>query len=1123
MKYLFFIICSVFLISCSESPKFRLLSSNETGIDFSNSITETESLNILTYQYLYNGAGVGIGDLNNDGMQDIIFAANQVSPKIYLNAGNFRFTDITSNFEGLTNDQWYSGVAIVDINSDGLPDVYLTSTGNKDPQKCKNRLWINMGINDRGSPSFSEMAEKYGIAEDGPSVAATFFDYDRDGDLDLYILNSSETERMNTSYLQKITDGSARNNDNLYRNNGNGTFTEVTREAGIVYEGYGLGVAIGDINKDGYPDIYVSNDYNSNDLLYINQRDGTFRNEIRKYISYQTRSSMGNDMADINNDGNPDIITLDMLPESYAKRKQTINAASYIHYLNDEKYGYEHQYVRNMLHLHNGFIDGNMLPYSEVGQITGISKTEWSWAPLFADYDNDGDKDLIVTNGYPRDMTDKDWFQFRIKNQGSGMSNLEIINMMPPVKVPNIAFENKNDLNFIKNTTWLPDIPSFSYGASYTDLDNDGDLDYVVNNLNDQAFILRNNTKEKSRAKANFINIRLKGKNGNTMAIGAKVELWNKSGYQFFENFLTRGYASSVEPVIHFGLSEDKRIDSIKITWPASGYTTLLKDIPVNQTIEIDEIKEIKEINGKNTLHSNKAIRNSLKKDLLFTECDSILNYKHEQKDFIDFYLSQKTIPHKFSQIGPCMVKGDIDNDGREDLIIGTTNKLPTTVFLRRGKGFEQILLKGLTSPKEYSESDLAVLDIDNDDDNDIVAVAGGLEYRNESEKQGNVYMATAAGFSAQDETKYQHYLYENQVDSFKRILLPVPPFLASVVRPCDFNHDGNQELFIGSRVEKGKFPYANPSWLIFNNKGKLTVSSSSRLDLGMVTDAVWTDYDGDGWEDLFVAREWDSPVILKNMKGKELVAQIIPELDIQHGLWYSVITADFDLDGDDDYMLGNLGENNQFSVSLEYPLILYALDFEMDGVLDPFMTAFWKDQNGKMKEYPVNYLDELKEQSSFFQKRFKDYTSFSYTGTNDILDDNMMKRVEYKLHVNTLSSCILWNENGKFRQEKLPRSLQVSPVKKMIVQDLNNDKYPDVIVAGNDYTWDVSNGFFDALKGTVLINRGKDCSFDLLPPSESGLVLQGMVESLLYFAGDTSLVVAGINRGEAVVFEKRK
>ena len=381
--------------------------------------------------------------------------------------------------------------------------------------------------------------------------------------------------------------------------------------------------------------------------------------------------------------------------------------------------------------------------------------------------------------------------------------------------------------------------------------------------------------------------------------------------------------------------------------------------------------------------------------------------------------------------------------------------------------------------------------------------------------------MAVAAGFGGQDESKYQHYLYVNQIDSFKKTLLPIPPFLASVVRPCDFNHDGNQELFIGSRVKKGVFPFANPSWLIFNNKGKLSTSLSSALDLGMVTDAVWTDYDKDGWEDLFVVREWNSPVILKNMNGKELIPQIIPELEDYHGIWYSIIAGDLDLDGDDDYLLGNLGENHQFNVSRQYPLNLYALDLEMDGILDPLMTSFWKDKHGKMKEYPVNYLDELLEQSSFFQMRFKDYASFSYTSIDDILDENIMKRLELKLYVNTTSSCILWNESGKFRWEKLPRSLQVSPVRKMIVQDLNNDSYPDVIVAGNDHTYDVATGYYDANKGIVLLNK-KGASFEVIPPSKSGLLLQGMVESLLWFEGDTSLVVAGINRGKAQVFEHK-
>ncbi|MDO9341843.1 MAG: VCBS repeat-containing protein, partial [Bacteroidales bacterium] len=1071
--------------------------SRHTGIDFKNTIVETDSLNVMEYEYIYNGAGVGIGDLNNDGLQDIIFAGNQVSTRVYLNLGNFKFKDITSNFAGLTNDQWYSGVTVVDINSDGLPDVYLTSTANDNPQKRKNRLWVNNGTKNGIDPTFTEMAEKYGIADDGHSVDAAFFDYDGDGNLDLYILNNILNQRMNTAYRAKLVDGSALNSDKLYHNNGNGTFSDVTRQAGIVYEGFGLGLALGDVNKDGYPDIYVSNDYISNDLFYINQGDGTFRNEIRKYMSYQSKSSMGNDMTDVNNDGNPDMFTLDMMPESYYKKKQTINGFSYIFYINDEKFGYEHQYLRNMLHLHNGFMNGEMLPYSETGQMMGIYQTDWSWSPLFADYDNDGDKDLIITNGYPRDLTDKDWTRFKAMASGYYSTDQPVIEMAPAVKIPNNAFENTGDLRFIKRTEeWLGATPSYSYGASFVDLDNDGDLDYVVNNINDEAFIFRNYTSEKSKKRANFIKIRLKGTECNTMAIGAKIELWGNGNYQFTENFLTRGYATSDDPTSHFGLGREVSIDSIKVTWPASNNTSILRNVGANQTIEINEM---------NSRPSHEDVKTLRKNDLLFNKRENVINYVHEQTDYIDFFYDQTIIPHKFSQIGPCIAKGDINNDGHEDLIIGSTNKLPTTVLLRKGNGFEEAKFEGLTTQKEFSESDLAILDIDGDGDKDVVAIAGGYENKEESE--------------------YIHYLYENRNGSFIRTTLPIPPFPASVVRPFDFDHDGDIDLFVGSRVKKGMFPYANHSWLIHNNKGKLSVDSTSRLNLGMVTDAIWTDYDKDGWEDLLVAREWNSLVILKNMNGKELIPQNIPALEGQHGIWYSLIAGDFDQDGDDDYIVGNLGDNHRFNVSDQYPLNLYAIDLDMDGIIDPLTTAYWNDKNGKMKEYPINYLDELWAQSSFFQKKFKDYASFSFTSIDDILDENILKRLEFKLHANTTSSYILWNDNDKFRWEKLPKALQVAPIRKMIVEDFNGDNFPDMLVSGNDYTYDIATGYYDANKGILLLNNGNKQekgkpSFEVLAPSQSGLLLQGMVESLLYFKGDTSLIVAGINRAKVAVFE---
>lgn len=1087
------------IVSCSQTPKFELLNSKDTGISFNNKIVETDSINIMKYEYIYNGAGVGIADLNNDGLQDIIFAGNQVSSKVYLNLGNFKFKDITSNFVGLTNDQWYSSVTVVDINNDGWPDVYLTSTNNNNHEKRKNRLWVNNGAKKGSDPTFTEMAEKYGIADTSYTTNATFFDYDNDGYLDLYVLNNTVTSRMVTNYRQKIVDGSSLNNDRLYHNNGNGTFTDVTIKAGIVYEGYGLGIAISDINKDGYPDIYVSNDFMSNDLLYINQGDGTFKNEIKKYLSYQSKSSMGDDIADVNNDGNPDIFTLDMMPENISKKKQTINGFSYIFYVNDERFGYEHQYLRNMLHLHNGFMNGEMLPFSEVGQMMGIYQTDWSWSPLFADYDNDGDKDLIITNGFPKDMTDKDWTRFKVTAEGNFSSDETLMGMTPVVKIPNLAFENTGDLRFIKREDWLPKTPSFSYGASFVDLDNDGDLDYVVNNINDEAFILKNTTVEKSKKNSNYIKIKLVGKASNIMAIGAKIELWDKGKYQFTEHFLTRGFASSVDPIVHFGVSQNVFIDSIKVTWPASGNTTTMKNVASDQTIEIDEI---------NSTPAHTEIKTSVKYDLLFKKVDKVIDYVHQQSDYVDFGLPQKIVPHKFSQIGPRMAKGDLNNDGKEDIIIGSTNILPTTVLLRKGTGFEDTKFEGLTTQKDFSEADLAILDIDNDGDNDVVAVAGG--YENKQEKE------------------YIHYLYTNINGTFTRTPLPIPAFPASVVRPCDFNHDGYIDLFVGARVKKGMFPYSNHSWLILNEKGKLSTNSKSILDLGMVTDAIWTDYDNDGWEDLLVVREWNSIVLLKNMNGKELVPQNIPSLESHRGIWYSVIAGDFDQDGDQDFIVGNLGDNHRFTLSDKYPMNLYAIDLDNDGVIDPIISAYWPDTTGKMKEYPINYLDELWSQSAFFQRRFKDYTTFSYATMDRILDENVIKKLAFKLDVNTTSSYIIWNDKGNFRWEKLPDVLQQSPIKKMIVQDLNGDNYPDVLIGGNDYTYDVPTGYYDANKGIVLMNKGRKQeknmpAFDVLTPSQNGLLLQGMVESLLYFKGDTSLVVAGFNRAGVGVYKKMK
>ncbi|NMC39789.1 MAG: VCBS repeat-containing protein [Bacteroidales bacterium] len=1096
MNKLYLILCAIILISCSGSPRFRLMDPERTGIEFQNTVTASDSMNLMNYEYFYNGAGVGAGDLNNDGLTDLIFAGNQVCSKIYLNSGLLRFRDITSNFKGLTNDQWYSGVALADVNNDGWLDVYLTSTAGKDRKNRKNRLWINGGSVNGQDPVFTEKAEEYGIACDDQSVAAAFFDYDLDGYLDLYVLNNEIRYPAVSIYRPRITDGTSPNNDRLYHNNGNGTFTDVTKQAGILIEGFGMGLAISDINKDGYPDIYISNDLLSNDVLYINQGNGTFRNEISKYISYQSRTSKGNDIADVNNDGNPDIFTLDMMPSSYQKKKQTINGFNYKLYEADEQFGFEHQYQRNMLHLNNGLSDGNLLSFSEAGQIMGLSETDWSWSPLFGDVDNDGSKDLLITTGFPRDIRDKDWTKIKASAAGSLTTEKALSEMAPELKITNIAFRNNGDSVFCQKNDWLPEIPSFSYGATLADLDNDGDLDYIVNNINDKAFILKNTTVEKSGNNSHYISVRLKGTTFNPMAIGAKIETWCKGKRQFCEQFLTRGYASSIDPVIHFGLAGNNVIDSIKIIWPGNSYVSLLENIKSNQILEISQ---------ENTARLKRDSVVSAKSESLFYSNDSILDYTHLQNDFNDFLLGQKIIPHKFSQTGPVIEKGDINGDGLEDLIIGATNKQPAMVYLRRGAGFQRAEIPGLTTSKGVTESGIAVTDYDNDGDNDIVVLAGG--YENEREED------------------YQHFIYENNKGVFTPHPLNLPKFPGSVVRTCDFDHNGYVDLFIGSRVKKGIYPYANHSWILKNKNGVFSAENEFRLNLGMVTDAVWADYDKDGWEDLIVVREWNSPVILRNNQGKELVPVFLGEVESMHGLWTSIAAGDFDGDGDPDYVLGNLGENHRFIVNNKYPLHMYAADLEQDGIIDPIMTAFWKNSKGVMTEYPVNYLDELESQSPMIKAFCRDYTSFSSMSFADLLPEKFSKRIELSLYVNTTSSYILWNDQKSFRWERLPFKTQLSPLTDLIVTDLNHDGLPDLLAAGNDYTWDIATGYFDANKGLVLINKGRKPikntgpTFEILEPEKSGFLVSGMMGSLIRLEGDTDIVIAGINRRKAIVF----
>lgn len=1084
-----YLICT--LCACSDKTLFDRLDPEQTGITFVNEVLEKDSFNILHNEYMYNGGGVGVADLDNDGLQDLIFTGNKVSSRIYLNRGDFKFLDITDRFKGLDNSQWISGVAVVDINADGWADLYFTCTMSKDSSLRRNQLWINEGPASDGLPTFSEHAAEWGLDHDGHSMHAAFFDYDLDGDLDLYIINNVVGEQVPTNYHPKVTDGSAPNNDRLFRNDGNGHFSDVTLEAGITMEGFGLGLAIGDVNKDGYPDIYVSNDYISNDLLYINQGDGTFRNEIADLVSYQCRFSMGNDMADINNDGYSEIITLDMFPDRYERKKQTINGNSYNIYLYNEKYGYEPQYVRNMLHLHTGIANGRLLPFSEIGQLAGVYHTEWSWSPLFADFDLDGDRDLIITNGFPKDLTDKDFTNYKAQMYGYLAGDKEMLRAIPVVKVANFAFENIGDYRFADRTAaWGMDIPSFSNGAAFVDLDNDGDLDYVTNNINDPAFVYRNNARQHKPQEHHFLKITLRGKSPNTMAIGARVEVWHQGSYQFHEHYLTRGYLSSVDPTVHFGLGQSTRIDSLRVIWPGNRSATVLTSLDADQSLILDEA-EARPWNG-SLLPSTRPA---------WFEPDSALHYTHQQMDYADFFQVQRVIQHKFSQIGPCMAKGDLDGDGLEDLLIGGSVEQPASAFLQRPAGFEQAHFEGLTTSRTCLDADLLLADFDGDGDLDVVTVAGGYANENESD--------------------YQHFLYRNDGGIFLREPLPLPPFPASVVKAADFDGDGDIDLFVGARVRRMFFPLAGPSYVLVNEGGQFPKEKLIALDLGMVTDAAWSDFDADGWPDLVVVREWQTPALLKNTNGRSLEVQSFGWLKGLSGLWYSLTAADLDGDGDDDYLLGNLGLNHRFHVSEQYPLRLYAIDIDHNGAIDPLMTAHWPDAQGRMQEFPVNYLDELAAQSPFFRKKFTSYKQFSLTPMDSILLASKAKP-ERVYEVNNTASVILWNNGAQaWEVESLPTEVQFAPLKKILVADFNGDGHRDALFLGNDHSYDVSTGYYDAQRGCILAGRGGR-QFELIGFAETGLGLRGQVDAAMYFEGPPGRLVLGVNRDRVYTFTNR-
>jgi len=1113
--------CSLFYLgACTNRPTlFQKISSDYSGIHFSNLIVENDSINPMDLTNIYNGGGVGIGDFDGDGRPDIYFAGNLVSNKLYLNRGDFKFEDITDRAGVGGQGEWCRGVAVVDINNDGRPDIYVCATILNDPNRRRNLLYINQGLDKDGIPHFKEMAKEYGLGDTLYSTMAEFFDYDKDGDLDMYLTVNDIPPHTNAAYFRPIvTDGSFRSTGHLYRNDWNDSlkhpvFHDVSKEAGITIEGYGHDATIADVNGDGWPDIYVSNDFVGNDILYINNRDGTFTDKVRSYFKHTSANSMGQDIEDMNNDGLPDFVVMDMDPPDNYRKKMFMAPNNYRYYQQTEYFGYEYQYPRNTLQLNQGMRvgpgDSTGDPvFSDISYYAGIEATDWSWTPMVADFDNDGYRDIIATNGYPRDVNDHDFIMFR--NEASQLASKQrILDQIPRVKIHSFAFRNNHDLTFTDaSEEWGLMTPGYSNGAAYADLDGDGDLDLVVNNIDDEAHIYRNMSMEHDPENQHCLNVSFRGDTLNKGGFGARVELHYGGGLQqVYENTPYRGYLSTIQDIAHFGLGKFAMIDTVLVKWPDGKMQQWLR-VPANQPLVADHR------NAGLPYHVGKA---AIASGAVFSDItDSIgLHFKQEQRDYIDFNI-QKMLPHKFSQYGPSIAVGDVDGNGLDDMVVGGAEGHSARLLLQQPGGrFIQKALRTDTTTKLADDLQVLLFDADGDGDLDLYIAAGGYaEHSNSPAYRDRLYINDGKGNFTWDSLA----LPDNFTSKF-------------CVRAADYNHDGKLDLFISGRVDPEHYPKAVSSFIYRNDTrdGKVRftdVTATAAPDLehiGMVCDAIWTDFDNDGWPDLVLAGEWMPVTFLKNEKGVFKNVTASSGIGDHKGWWNSIIAGDFDKDGRMDYIVGNLGMNSFYRADADHPVRVYGGDFDNNGIYDMIPSLYLPDQKGKLKEFPAESRDDLLKQITAMRKKFPDYKSYAVATMDKVLTPEERKKA-LVLEANDFRSVLLRNEgNGQFSIHPLPMQAQLSVINGMVVDDLDGDGQLDVLLSGNDYGVEPVVGRSDALNGLLLKGDGKG-GFEALSIDRSGIYLPGDQKALVKLrgAGDRYWVVAGQNRGPLRVFERR-